>query len=111
MGVMDTCCVIGVTPELDPDDPFEVAVNRVLGDRIRVDDALAMTMCAATSNIDWTHTNGAVTDYSFRTAANMVAAIRGRGDYLDWYGKSDVGVVSDEIAAAMATEGWSWKHA
>ena len=107
MAGKDTWCVLGVTPDLDPDDPFEVAVNRVLGNRIRADDAMALAMCAATSNVDWHHVGGAVTDYSFRTAANMVAAIRGKGDYMDWYGQSDVGVVSPEIAEALAAEGWT----
>jgi hypothetical protein len=103
----DTWCVLGITPELDPDDPFEATVNRVLGDRIRGDDVFALAMWSATTNIDWRHVSGAVTDYSFRTAANMVAAIRGKGDYMDWYGQGNTKVVSPEIVEALAAEGWT----
>ena len=102
--------------QLDSTDRFEVAVNKALGDQIRADDKTAGAMWCALANVDWTHVDGDTASYSFRAAGDLVAAIRGSGDYIDWYcggflvGEdygTDYPHVRDDIAAAMLAEGWT----
>ena len=95
--------------DIDMDDLFELSVERQLGNLIRTDDEVAIEMWCAISNMDWVHTNGDTAGYSFRAAGDMVAAIRGSGDYINWYCSGPDGIVSDRIAEAMAKEGWTPK--
>ena len=92
---------------LDIDDPFETAVERCLGDRIRADPAMGHAMWSAMANVQWQNSNGNVAIFTFRAAADLVAAIRREGDYIDWYCRSSYEVVAPEIASALAIEGWS----
>lgn len=99
---------LGAQP-IDQDNPFEVAVERALGDVIRADEAVAKELWSAMANIHWFHAEHGEAAYSFRAAGGLVADIRGEGNYMDWYCASPEGVVSERITTAMAGEGWGWR--
>lgn len=46
---------------------------------------------------------------SFRAAGDLIAAILGRGDYMDWYCSGQYATVSERIDSAMSAEGWTWE--
>jgi hypothetical protein len=91
-------------------DEFENAAERALGKRIRESDDVACALWCALANSDWTHkASGDTAGYSFRAAGDLVAAIRGKGDYMDWYCCGGCPAITDEIEKAMAAEGWTWE--
>lgn len=89
------------------DDLFAQALNRAYGDKIRADKQNGVDAWSALANVDWTHTNGDMAGYSFRAAGDLIAAITGKGMYMDWYCSGPYAYVSDEIGAAMEKEGWT----
>lgn len=96
---------------LNKGDAFEMAVERALGDQIRQDDDIAQKMWMALANVEWTHTEtGDTASYSFRAAGDLVAAIRGSGDYIDWYCCGPSATVYGEIECAMYDEGWEYEE-
>jgi len=88
-------------------DLFEQAVSRVLGDEMRKSDGLCRDMWSALANVEWTHENGDTASYSFRAAGDLIAAILGRGNYMDWYCSGEYATISCQIADAMQAEGWT----
>jgi hypothetical protein len=95
---------------VDNEDIFEVMLARVFGERIKTYDVFCTELWSALTNIDWKHTNGDTAGYSFRAAGDVIAAIRGEGCYMDWYCSGSDGVVSKEIATALAAEGWTYDY-
>lgn len=98
--------------ELLTDGPygqFEQDVNRVLGDDIRNSREEASAMWGALSNIIWIHEQYGEISYSFRAAGDLIAAIRQKGNYLDWYCNSPYEIVSDKISSALKKCGWTYK--
>ena len=87
---------------------FELAIERLFGERIRMDAALAVELWSALANIDWHGPDSAIVQYSFRDAGSMVAWIREDGDYMDWYCSGPAGVVAPWISDGLVAEGWSW---
>lgn len=104
----------------NPDDQFEAALDRACGDRIRADHAKGTTrtldyyhastagaeVWGALANVDWINDNGDTAGYSFRAAGDMIAAIVGEGDYLDYYCSASYATIPEWVALAMAKEGW-----
>jgi hypothetical protein len=101
----------------DPTDLFEAAVDRALGERLRAggpgpgwwhrgEPMLGQRLWGSLANVEWQHANGDTAPYSFRAAGDLIAAIVGDGDYMDWYCSWADGVVDAEVALALAQEGW-----
>lgn len=97
------------TRPVNTDDRFELAVERALGARMKESRDLCCDVWSALANVEWKHTNGDTAAYSFRAAGDLVAAIIGEGCYMDWYCASIDGLITEEIATAMAAEGWTGK--
>lgn len=99
----------GITEGREPnqDDKFEMMLHRVLGDQIRQNPEIGVDLWSALANIDWYHPeSGDSASYSFRAAGDLIAAIIGKGDYMDWYCSGPYSTVSSLIARTLKKEGW-----
>jgi len=92
--------------QINEADLFEMAINRALGDAMRQDTNLCKEIWSSLANQDWLHENGDTASYSFRAAGDLIAAILGEGNYMDWYCSGPYETVSDRIEVAMQREGW-----
>jgi hypothetical protein len=90
---------------------FEQHLGAVFGDRMKTDDQLCREVWSALANVVWHH-GGTGEEYSlsFRAAGYLIAEIRGRGDYMDWYCSGPYATVSAEISEAMAARGWTYEE-
>lgn len=98
-----------ITLNLEKDykyDLFAQALNRALGEDMREDEEVCEDVWSALANIDWKHYNGDTAGYSFRAAGDLIAAIRGKGCYMDWYCRSEAEVLKSYIYEALNEEGW-----
>jgi hypothetical protein len=107
----------------DPTDLFKSAVERALGEQIRAcrdplarfvsstatvlpERNIAQKLWCSLVTVYWRHDNGNAASYTFRTAGDLIAAICGEGDYMDWCCSAPYGQAFPEIAEALAKEGW-----
>lgn len=93
--------------KLNTEDQFEAMLARVFGERMKTEDLLCQQIWSALANVDWYNpeTNEHAS-YSFRAAGDLIAAIRGSGDYMDWYCSGPYATVSEEIRRSLKKEGW-----
>ena len=88
------------------DDLFAQALNKVLGNDMREEESVCEDVWSALANVDWKHYNGDTAGYSFRAAGDLIAAIIGKGDYMDWYCRSEAEIVKPYIYELLKEEGW-----
>jgi hypothetical protein len=103
----------------DPSDLFKVALDRALGDKMRAEgvvrdghftnQCISARVWGSLANAEWIHENGDTASYSFRAAGDMIAAIIGEGDYIDWCCSQEYELADPEVVEAMAKEGWRLK--
>ena len=89
-----------------PESEFEAALEALLGDRVRQDEAFACRLWSSLTNTSWRHSSAGTIGYSFRSAGGLVAQLRREGCYLDWYMCGEIGSVDQDIAAILAGVGW-----
>jgi hypothetical protein len=87
-------------------DEFAQAYHRAIGKEVASDKEIARDAWSALANVEWVHDNGDTASYSFRLAGDLVASMRGEGNYMDWYCYGPITDVSDFIRTAMAEQGW-----
>ncbi len=93
--------------QLNQEDDFEMTIYRLFGEEMKENENLCHDIWSSLANVDWFHKKGDTATYSFRAAGDMIAAIRGHGDYMDWYCRSPYSSVSDYISELMEKEGWT----
>jgi hypothetical protein len=90
-------------------DVFAQTINQSFGDEMR-EVIYGVLTCqdvwAALANVRWIHENGDTAAYTLRAAGDLVASIRGDGDYLDWYCGCPYPRVTPYIAELMTQAGW-----
>lgn len=91
---------------IDEEDLFEKLLNDQFGQRIKTDDEFCKRLWGSLANIDWRHKNGDTAAYSFRAAGDLIAAIRGEGNYMDWYMSGSSGLVDLELEEKLSEFGW-----
>lgn len=95
---------------LNSADDFEMSVAALLGGRMKRDDALCAEVWSSLANGEWYRANGDTASYSFRAAGDLIAAVIGRGDYIDWYCSGPYATCSERVALALAPRGWAWRE-
>lgn len=96
--------------QIDTADPFEVAVDQALGPRIRYSDTFAAEAWGTITGVYWFGPDGLPRGYTYRAAGDIVAAVRGFGDYCQWYCSGPVfeDNLPSWITEKMAALGWRW---
>jgi hypothetical protein len=93
-------------------EPKPPTMERDLGASARIrtlvrSDLFAALLYGALCNTQWKHTaSGAEWSCSWRCAGGIVAALRGEGDYLDWYCSTGEGLVDEQVLAEILELGW-----
>lgn len=94
------------TPTRDPLDLFEEMVAQSFGDQMKADRELCTEIWCALANQAWKKQPDDFAAYSWRSAGDLIAAIRGEGMYLDFYGSGPAETVSDRVRDAFGERGW-----
>jgi hypothetical protein len=94
------------TPERDPLDLFEEAIAQSLGEQMKADREVCTEVWCALSNQCWKKEPDDFAAYSWRSAGDLIAAVTGKGIYLDFYGSGTAGSVSDRVRDALEKHGW-----
>ncbi len=93
-------------------EPKPATLEHDLGASARIralvrSNLFAALLCGALCNTQWKHTaSGAEWSCSWRSAGGIVAALRGEGDYLDWYCSTGEGLVDEQVLAEILALGW-----
>jgi hypothetical protein len=87
---------------------FEELLDEALGENIRGDDVCAVELWSALAATVWQGPQTEQVRYSMRSAGEVVAQIRKKGEYTDWTMSGPSGHVAGWIAAALARHGWTW---
>jgi len=93
-------------------DAMRPSLERDLGTSARVralagGDLFATLLYGALCNTVWRHkATGTAWHCSWRSAGDIVADLRGQGDYLDWYCFSGEGFVDEQVLAEIDALGW-----
>jgi len=88
---------------------FEQSVEKCVGDWIRADHANAASMWCALANNYWFSINrapGTAVLYTFRSAGDLIAAIRKEGNYINWYACGTPGTVDPFIEGELMNDDW-----
>ena len=92
---------------IDKEDKFEVMISKIFGERMKAEDELCQQIWGALANVEWYKpSTSEEASYSFRAAGDLIAAIRGAGNYMDWYCNYEYASITDEIRRAFKKEGW-----
>ena len=95
----------------DPCERFEALLDGVLGDRVRHSELDAAELWSALASTVWHGPQSEQVRYSMRSAGEVVAQVRGKGDYTDWYLSGPRSQVADWIAMSLGQHGWTWRPA
>lgn len=92
---------------VDTTSPFECIIESLFGDAIRHDDQIGRDVYSALCNMYWFSPNGTRYSYSQRAAGDLVAAIKGEGNYLSWYCHQPSGMITYHIHQTMRQHNWT----
>lgn len=91
-------------------DLFENVLKKYLGEEMKTNHELCVRVWSSLANVDWYYIRDIPSchrvSYSFRAAGRIIADIRGRGDYMDWYCSGPTSLVDHEVRRALRKEGF-----
>lgn len=89
-------------------DELAIALKNNFENDIKTDDDFCKRLWSSLANVNWIHGENEH-GYSFRSAGDVIASIRGDGHYMDWYCSGPDGVVDGYIAETMFKNGWTYR--
>lgn len=91
---------------LNVDDAFEMLIKRLFRPDMSQSEEFCERIYSSITNVTWRNRDDDTASYSFRAAGDMIAAILGEGDYMNWYCSAPEGRVDADIASQLAVHGW-----